>query len=118
MISLEEVRRRLRAGELSDDQALLFANAAVRDQPSAGWWLLRGRLIQLSEGPGYQLEDAEASFQQAVLLEPGNPEPYEELGHYYDIQLEPERARFYYRAALERGAGPDCAEALAAVEDE
>jgi Flp pilus assembly protein TadD len=118
VISIEEIRRRIRAGELSDDQALLLANVAVQEEPSAGWWLLRGRLILLSEGPGYQLEDAAASFQQALLLEPDNPEPYEELGHYYDIQIEPERARFYFRAALERGAGPACAEALAAVEEE
>jgi hypothetical protein len=118
MLSLDEVRRRLRAGELSEDQALLFANAAVQEQPSAAWWVLRGRLIQLSESPGYELEDAEKCFHQASLLEPGNPVPHEELGHYYEIQLQPDRARFHYRAALERGAGPACAQALAEVEDD
>jgi len=116
--TLEEVQRRMRAGEITEEQALLFANAAIKDQPSAGWWLLRGRLILLSEGAMYPLSEAEASFLQAVAFEPDNAEPYEELGHYYDIQLEPEQARSYFRAALARGAGPECAAALAEVEDE
>ena len=118
MLTLEEVQRRVRAGEISEDQGLLFANAAIAAHPSAAWWLFRGRLILLSEGSGYDLSEAEASFLQAVAFEPANPEPYEELGRYYDIQLEPEQARSYFRAALARGAGPECAAALAAVKDE
>ena len=119
MIDLGELRRRLCAGEISPDQALLVVNDALMRNPSADWWVLRGQLIQLCESPGYELCMAAESFESAARLEPDNPAPLEELGRFYDaVMAQPDRARAYYEAAIARGAGKSCSEALANLDSD
>ena len=109
----DDIRARLAAGELTLAGALPLVEAELATAPSVQLWLLRGRLIQLTSLPGYQLQDALESLRQASLCAPDDPEPYEELGHFHDAVLDDlATAERYFREALDRGAGPECAEAL------
>jgi Flp pilus assembly protein TadD len=109
----QQIREKIAAGSLTYEDALSLVEQALAAVPSAGLWLLRGQLIQLSEGGSYRLEDAAASYQEAARLAPADPEPLAELGHFYDsVMVDPVQARRFYEAAISKGAGEECVHAL------
>ena len=111
-----DIRSRMRLGALTADQALQLVDAELEQGESTSLWLLRGALIQLSGTGEYSLANARASYERALVLAPESPEPYEELGHFYDaVEPTPQLAMHYYREALARGAGESCREALQAL---
>jgi len=76
-------------------EALALADEAVRAYPdSPKLWLMRGNLIELGpEDIAYQLEEALACYERAVLIDPQFAEGYEEIGHYFDaVMSDPDRA--------------------------
>ena len=108
-----DIRHGLRKRWLTPDEGLVLVDSqlAVAETPSL--LVLRGILVQLSETPGLGLDDARASFERAIELAPDDPEPYEELGHFFDaVMADRDRAIRLYRLALSKGAGDSCREAL------
>jgi len=75
-------------------ETLKLAEEAVRAFPaSARLWMIRGDLIQLGpESSPYSLEDALASYQRAIEVDPEFAEAWDEIGHYYDAILDDETA--------------------------
>jgi Tfp pilus assembly protein PilF len=119
VITPPELRAQFQRGDVSADQALLVVDEAIVSDPSASWWILRGDLIQLADATSYELSDAAESYIQAAELEPDNPEPLEELGHFFDAVMdEPKKARTFYIAALAKGAGQTCSSALEALDSD
>ncbi len=89
-------------GEETSNQALALADEAVRAFPkSAKLWCIRGVLIQLGAGePTYEVADALASYEQAIVVDPKFVEAYEEVGHFYDLVMnDEERAKPFFRQA-------------------
>jgi hypothetical protein len=114
MNEVQAIRDQLRAGALSADAALPLVESLLSKSRTAELLILRGDLIQLSDAAPYELEDAARSYEEAARLEPENPEPLEELGHFFDAVVpDYQKARAYYLAALRCGAGEACAAALA-----
>ncbi len=112
------IRAMVRTEGVATRKALMGAETAlVRFPGSATLWCLRGNLIQLSDDVDtYDLEDAERSYLKAAELEPANPEPVEELGHFYDaIMDDPARAEPFFRKAISLGGGRSAEEGLAQV---
>jgi tetratricopeptide (TPR) repeat protein len=112
----DEIRARVTRGDLTHDAAIPLVEQALAEAPTMELWLLRGRLIQLSDQQGYSLQDAAHSFQEAAACAPEDPEPLEELGHFYDAVMDDlPAAEQHFRQALQLGAGSACAEALQEV---
>ncbi len=119
-----KIRSRFGAG-LSAEAALREVETALRLQESAALWLLRGHYILLSDNlpglpaePGEPLSEVRRSYERAIELDPNSPEAHEELGRYFDLNERPLKAREYYRLALAKGAGEDCAQALRELESD
>jgi tetratricopeptide (TPR) repeat protein len=91
-------------GEEASNQALAFADEAVRAWPhSSKLWCMRGDLIQLgAEDIPYELDDALASYERAIAIDPKCVEAYEEIGHFYSAVMDDaERAKpFFHQAAV------------------
>jgi hypothetical protein len=118
-MTAHDVKLQLASSQLTPDSALPLVEEVLATSPSAELWILPGDLIQLAEARRYELEEVAKSYEAAKVLAPENSEPFEELGHFYDaVMPEPERAKEYYRAALERGAGEACVRALAGLQSE
>lgn len=110
----EEIGNKVRSGILTPDDALPLVEQELRSAASPALWMLRGHLIQLADFAPYDLDEAATSYREAHRLAPDDPEPLEELGHFYDaVMADPRRAETYYRAALAKGADEECARALA-----
>jgi tetratricopeptide (TPR) repeat protein len=96
-------------GEDVHTEILALADEAVRTFPqSAKLWCIRGDLIQLGSGePSYELADALASYERAIIVDPKCIEGYEEIGYFYDLVIDDEeRAKpFFDRAALLKSEG-------------
>ncbi len=108
-IAIANVIRRQITG-LREVPAVLLEQLEVglrRFPESVDLWLLRGHLIQLgADDPRWSLQDAELSYIKAADLSPSNPEPFEELGYFYDLVLDdPARAEPCFRRAIALGAG-------------
>ena len=73
---------------------------------------MRGHLIQLSGGGDYQLEEALASYEKAVGIDPNCLDAYEEIGYFYDLQCRPENAESYFRKAVVLGGSKKTRKAL------
>ena len=99
---------RMAANEASND-TLQLADAAVQAFPlSARLWDIRGDLIQFGpESMPQPLEDALASYQRAVAVDPEFATAWDSIGHYYDVHLDNEVAarRHFARAAWLRRHG-------------
>lgn len=109
---LDEVVREERATEAS----LALIDEALRRFPdSARLWCLHGDLLQLCvDDEERGLEQAGDSYLKAAELAPGDPEPYESLGHFCDAVLDdPQQAAEYFRKAIALGAGESAREGLA-----
>lgn len=108
---LDEVVREERATEAS----LALIDEALRRFPdSANLWCLHGDLLQLCvDDEERGLDQAGDSYLKAAELEPGNPEPYESLGHFFDgVMDDPAQAAEYFRKAIALGAGESAREGL------
>src|SRR4051812_24359995 len=98
----------LRAGwprQHSDEvslETMTLADEAVRVFPqSPRLWCIRGDLIQLGpESTPHTLQDALASYQRAVEIDPNFAEAWEEIGHFHDAVLGDEAGaqQFFERA--------------------
>ncbi|EMI22306.1 hypothetical protein RMSM_00753 [Rhodopirellula maiorica SM1] len=69
---------------------------------SARLWNLCGDSIQLSDGDRYCPEDARKCYETAIQRSPNDPEAYESLGFWHDIENEFEPAAKYFRLAIQR----------------
>ena len=115
----DQIRSDVASGVMRADNALPLVEAALRIEPSPSWWLLRGHLIQLADTSPYPLIEAAKSYEEAHRLAPDDPEPLEELGHFYDAVMEDRvEAERFYRAALAKGAGETCYQALTELLEE
>lgn len=84
------------------DELLALADEAVQIFPeSAKLWVMRGNLIQLGTGEtSHTLDDALASYERAVLIDPNFVEGWEEIGHFHDAVMDDEeRAREAFQKA-------------------
>lgn len=79
---VERVRESIREQDGASDDILRQIDEELERRPSAQLWILRGDAIQLSEGEGYELEDAEESYHRAIELDPGSPDAYESLAFF------------------------------------
>lgn len=94
----------------------LLDEALLRFPTSAALWCLRGDLMQLASEDAPPLDEVVESYLKAAELEPGNPEPLESLGHFYDGVLDdPAGAEPYFRRAIALGAGSTAEQGLAEV---
>lgn len=72
------------AAQESFDQALSVLQEIERSRPlSPAEFVAKGRWIQLSESPGYDLSDARTAFQEALQLDSSYVPALQELGWYY-----------------------------------
>jgi tetratricopeptide (TPR) repeat protein len=115
---LSEIARLVRErGDVGAD-AVLLADAAVTAHPSSvRLWCRRGDLIQLGpEETPHALEDARASYERALQLDPDSADALESLGHYFDA-VEPDEslAESYLAKSIERGASRAAFVSLAAL---
>ena len=107
------IRDGLWGGRLTPDEALQLVEAELARTETASLLVLRGTLIQLPESGRLTLDEARESFERAIQLAPDDPEAYEELSHYFDaVMPDHQKAKQFYRLALDKGAGPACQEAL------
>jgi tetratricopeptide (TPR) repeat protein len=96
-------------GEDAPNETLALADEAVRAHPqSARLWCIRGDLILLGSGESpFELADALASYERAIVIDPKCVEAYEEIGYFYDLVMDDEeRAKPYFdQAALLKSEG-------------
>lgn len=87
---------------------LSVADEAVAAFPgSVRLWCRRGDLIQLGpEGNPHTLEDAQASYERALEIDPDDCEALESLGHFFDaVTPNPALAEHYLVRSIGRCAG-------------
>jgi len=110
---IKSIRFEFAADEKAAGKLLERVDEGLRLFPeSAELWCLRGHLIQLSEREEYYHQDALESYKKAVGLDPQCLDAYEEIGHFYDLECEPEKAEPYFRKAVALGAGKKTRNAL------
>lgn len=110
----QKIKAGILSGTLSFEAALTHVDAALAISPTCSLWIMRGRLIQLADVPGFALEDAEVSFLSARDLAPRDPEIALELGHFYDaVMRDRSKAKAFYREAIALGAGEEAKLSLA-----
>ncbi len=77
----------------------------ISDQPDlpSRYFLLKGRLIQSSDGLKYSLEDSRNALTTALQLAPDDAEVHSELGFFYSRVI-PDKVRAceHFRRAVER----------------
>jgi hypothetical protein len=113
----EQVRRRVRERGRVVVEDILEVEAASEAKPSVEGLVLLGVLIQMNDSEvGPELDAARVAFERAAELDPCDPEPLVELGHYYDAILdEPELAKAFFERAIACGGDSEAAAGLAAV---
>jgi hypothetical protein len=74
-------------------ETMALADEAIREFPQSPRLLvMRGDLIQLNpENTPQTLQDALASYQRAVEIDPKFAEAWEEIGHFHDVVLADEK---------------------------
>ena len=65
-------------------------------------WNFCGDSIQLSSGVDFTLQDAKKCYDSAIEVAPDDPEGYESLGFWHDIQNELDISTKYFELAIER----------------
>ena len=111
----EDYRKRvLRRGQATPEDVDAIDEILEAEGPTVDLLLLRGQMIQLISDAGPEdLEQALASFEEALELDPSRPEPYEEIAHFMDdLADDPEEAEAFFRKAIELGAGESAREGL------
>ena len=93
--------------EDASQKVIALADEAVRAFPrSARLWVMRDDLIQLgAESCPHALEEALASYQRAVEVNPAFAEAWEEIGRYHDAVLSDEAAAQPYFRETEKLRG-------------
>ena len=86
----------------------------LQRQPSAELWILRGGdAIQLSDGKFRNLQDAEASYHEALAVDPESADAYESLGYFtYAVKDDARGALPFFQRAIELGAGASAHDGL------
>ena len=115
---ITDLRRRvLREGEAAPEDIDAIDEILEAEGPTVDLLLLRGQMIQLISGVGpEELEQALASYEEALELDPSRPEPYEEIAHFMDdVADDPEEAEAFFRKAIELGGGESAREGLREV---
>jgi tetratricopeptide (TPR) repeat protein len=89
-------------------------------RPSAELWILRGDALQLSDDDDEDvIEEVEASYRQALELDPSSADAYESLGHFlFSVHDDAGASIDCFRRALALGAGLSAREGLKEAEDE
>jgi tetratricopeptide (TPR) repeat protein len=95
-----------RGGTETRDDTLQLVEEAIAAFPlSARLWCARGDLIQLSSGEApYTLDDARASYEHALAIDPDDCEALQELGHFHYIDDNNALAEESFLRAIARGA--------------
>ena len=112
---IADIRRRVaRDGGASLDDIDTVDDMLESDGPTVELLILRGQLIQLVAGDSAEeLEEAFASYQEALELDPNAPAVHEEIGHFLDaVADDPQEAVVFFRKAIELGAGDSAREGL------
>ena len=112
---IADIRRRVaRDGRASLDDIDTVDDILDAEGPNVEALILRGQLIQLVAGDSpEELEEAFASYQEALELDPNAPAVHEEIGHFLDaVADDPEEAVVFFRKAIELGAGDSAHEGL------
>lgn len=79
----------------------LLGECSGRLDLSVGYFLLKGRLILLSDGTLHDLAEAQQCYVNALRIEPDNSEVLLELGFFYSRVLsKPEEGREYFSKAM------------------
>ena len=121
---MSEFARRIRREITSAEEASTSIIAEIDDEleraPSAELWILRGDAIQLCDDEeAYDLEEAGASYERALELEPNNAEAFESLAHYtFSVLDDPAKSVELFRKAISLGAGASAKEGLREAEQE
>ena len=114
---IEKVRRVAILNMSTTSEPFQIITKALQVFPhSAALWCLRGELIQLSDGSTLSSDDARASFEKAIELDPSFSSAYEEIGYYCDVVSKDFlRAEEAFRKAIALGAGGRSYEGLGRV---
>jgi len=115
---IEKIRGEWRAKCTEPTGELLhLVEQGIQNHPgSAKLHCMRGDLIQLSDDSAYKLEDALASYEQAIEIDAKFAEAHESIGYYCDvISQDLKLAEAAFRRAIELGAGADSYVGLARV---
>lgn len=87
--------------------------------PSAELWILRGDALQLIGEDDDDPEEVEASYRNALELDPNSADAYESLGHFiFSVTDDCSEAIEYFRKAIALGAGDSAREGLREAEEE
>ncbi|HEX7154715.1 MAG TPA: hypothetical protein VF618_24730 [Thermoanaerobaculia bacterium] len=115
---IRRIKEEITRAEHASEDVLADIEEELERNPSAALWILRGDAIQLSDLEDEELDEAEASYRQALELEPNSAEALESLGHFMlDMNDEPQTAADYFRRAIALGAGKSAREGLREAED-
>ena len=79
---IRRIRNKIPTTEDVSSTLLAEIEDELQRQPSAELWILRGDAIQLSDGNFRNLQDAEASYHEALAVDPESADAYESLGHF------------------------------------
>jgi len=116
---IDRIRDEIGRDEGASKDLLRSIDEELQRDPSAELWILRGDAIQLSDGEGYELDDAEISYWNAIQRDPYSAAAYESLGHFtYAVKDNARASLQFFRKALSLGAGPSAHEGLRDAEDE
>lgn len=123
MTMIDDIDRRIRqrietAGRASSGD-LAEIRRELERSPSVDLWILLGDAIQLSDGVDYDLEDAEASYRNALELDPNSADAHESLAFFtFAVRGDTRASIPLFRLAIDLGAGISAREGLqAAVND-
>ena len=113
---VNELSRRFRDSDEATADIMRLADEAVAALPhSARLWCMRGDLIQVgTEEVRHTLDDARASYERALVLEPDNAEALECMGHFFDaIVPDSSKAEWYFLRSIDHGASKEAFVSLA-----
>ncbi|HEX9981768.1 MAG TPA: tetratricopeptide repeat protein [Thermoanaerobaculia bacterium] len=116
---IRRIKNEITRAEHASEDILAQIEEELEANPSAQLWILRGDAIQLSDVDDEDMDEAEASYRQALELDPNSAEAYESLGHFtLDMNDDPLAAAEYFRRAIALGAGKSAKEGLKEAEAE
>lgn len=115
---VKRTRRRIEAEEGASLSLLQAIDSELRRAPTTELWILRGDAIQLGDGEAYSLEDAEASYRQALALDPLSAEAWAELAYFtFAVKGDSRASLPLFKRAIELGSKTAREGLRAAVDD-
>lgn len=110
---IRRIRNKIPTTEDVSSTLLAEIEDELQRQPSAELWILRGDAIQLSDGNFRNLPDAEASYHEALAVDPESADAYESLGYFtYAVKDDARGALPFFQRAIELGAGASAHDGL------